>query len=144
MDNVDKNVTSRLTRSGEVDTTRPTPDDAPITIKYMVSDRAGNKATAMRIINMLCPAKEKRCEDTGSGLSCSKGGVCAGDVEAPVISSPRAKPNVGPTIRLTGPSTVEVYQNDAYTKCSATAALSDACDRGATASDPEDGARRRH
>ena len=141
MDNVDKNVTHRLTRSGEVDTARPTNDSSPITIKYIVSDRAGNKRTALRLVNLICPAKEKRCNDTGSGFSCSKGGVCgSGEAESTLVS--QSKPNVGPTIRLVGADVVQVFWGDAYTKCSATAALSDACDRGATASDPEDGARR--
>ena len=141
MDNVDKNVTHRLTRSGEVDTARPTNDSSPITIKYIVSDRAGNKRTALRLVNLICPAKEKRCNDTGSGFSCSKGGVCgSGEAESTLVSSTQSKPNVRPTIRLIGADVVQVFKDDVYAKCSATAALSDACDRGATASDPEDGA----
>ena len=140
MDNVDRNLTYKLVRSGEVDTARPTDDKKPFIIRYQVSDRAGNKMTAMRLVTLVCPPKEKRCDDIGSGLSCSVDGVCAGEVQAPVVTSLRGKPNQQPTITLVGAATVEVAQGETYAACLPTSLLTDVCDSGATAYDPEDGA----
>lgn len=86
-DAVNKDVTDRLIRIGvaEVDITKPTFKRKPFTVTYQVDDAAGNKATAKRIINVVCPTNEAVCcgssklqsADTDcsdpDGLSCTSG-----------------------------------------------------------------------
>lgn len=52
-----------------------------------------------------------------------------------------AAPNQPPTITLIGPATITFEQDsiDSYLKCASSAALDAICERGITASDPEDG-----
>eukprot|EP00959_Pyramimonas_sp_CCMP1952_P414329 8681030-Pyramimonas_sp.AAC.1 len=50
-----------------------------------------------------------------------------------------APPNTPPELRLVGPAVVEVEQFASYTRCTEFSKLSDVCDRGATATDAEEG-----
>ena len=57
-DNVDGNITSRLSTFGvgAVDTTTPSDPSQPYVISYDVTDSAGNRATTRRRrVNLICP-----------------------------------------------------------------------------------------
>lgn len=68
------------------------------------------------------------------------GGICASGVDSgPVIPATAVAPNVKPSIKLTGPATLSLDSGEPFAKCDATAKLDTICDRGATATDEEDG-----
>lgn len=70
----------------------------------------------------------------------SAGGICASGMDTgPLIPATAFVPNVGPTIKLMGQPILSINSGESFAKCDATATLDTICDRGATATDEEDG-----
>eukprot|EP00976_Prorocentrum_cordatum_P037773 767371-Prorocentrum_minimum.AAC.6 len=120
-----------------------TPPGAPYVITYSVSDRAGNAAAVVRrwvvVVNPCAGTgnpgmpEEVPCLDG----TCTVGGVCGGLVLAGEVQAPA--PNQPPVLTLRGPKHMVVNMGAGYAKCTAFSRLDDACDRGASAIDPEEG-----
>lgn len=60
---MDKNITDRITKTGagDIDTRKPTLKGKPFPITYEVSDSAGNRAMAKRLVSVVCPSGEYLC-----------------------------------------------------------------------------------
>lgn len=136
-DDIDVYLTDRVSARGAaaVDTTNPTPPDAPLRIVYAVADGAGNEAArAERRIIVGCPDGRPACEGD-TGWFCSvQAAACVG---APLPSPPRPAPVT--TIQLVGPAVVTVAQFEPYGRCGATWLQELPCDRGVAAHDPVEG-----
>ncbi|KAK3281361.1 hypothetical protein CYMTET_10848 [Cymbomonas tetramitiformis] len=143
VDDIDGNITARVSSYGvgAVDTSVETPTESPYVITYNVADHSGNLAAEVRrrvyVLNS-CPEGELPCGDasTGGEVECSENGLCSsvsmGEEEEVAV-------NELPAVHLTGPATIQVDQGAGYGACFEGAALSTICDRGATATDVEDG-----
>ena len=121
-----------------------------------MSDAAGNEAMVRRRIYVLnpCPEGEHVCECSaadnvcaitpgatfvgGSYYVCTLNGICM-TLEVDFSTEEEKVVDEPPVLRLRGSANVEVDQFQPYVTCSANAPLTALCDRGATASDAEDG-----
>ena len=144
-DAVDGNLTSSVIKSvgaaGPPDMTKPTSPDAPYEITFSVSNGGGlAAATAIRRLVVLqpCPGSLTLCVDGSCAEFCSAIGL--GATAAAQLNSPSSSPlNTPPTIELIGPVVVELSVGAAFQTCPPGAPLDAICDRGAFASDAEDG-----
>ncbi|KAK3236708.1 hypothetical protein CYMTET_53167 [Cymbomonas tetramitiformis] len=135
---MEEDLSSEVARDGfsTVDTSVITPADAPYVITYDVQDAAGNPAPTVRrrvYVTNPCGAEEFPCVDG----SCSVSQLCQSiDFEEPEED---VVVNHVPVITMVGSAEVEIEQFRPYTKCTPESPLAAVCDRGATATDPEDG-----
>ena len=171
VDGVDGDVSSRArveTRSqGALDTRHPTGPSEPYSLRFTVADSAGNTASAVRRIHVVCPPGTSFCPADefwpGSEPACAAMGACGlnaalliGGADAaggrglvpeggllqllldPLDRALRDQP-LPPVLRLLGPEVVRVPQGAPYYACEAGAPARVVCDRGAAASDPNTG-----
>ena len=170
VDDVDGDVSSRArveTRSGALDTRHPTGPSEPYSLRFTVADSAGNTASAVRRIHVVCPPGTSFCPADefwpGSEPACAAMGACGlnaalliGGADAaggrglvpeggllqlmldPLDRALRDQP-LPPVLRLLGPEVVRVPQGAPYYACEAGAPARVVCDRGAAASDPNTG-----
>ncbi|KAK3282550.1 hypothetical protein CYMTET_9718, partial [Cymbomonas tetramitiformis] len=148
-DDVDGDLTSRVSAFGTaaVDTSTVTPPDEPFTIRYSVSDAAGNAAAEVRrrvaVVDPCAGAGEALCgySEADGTAQCSTGGFCltasAGGLGA--TAEEEVPPPEPPVLRLAGPSTLQLPQGTTYASCPKEGSLDQVCDRGVTASDAADG-----
>lgn len=127
---------------GAVDLSKPT-GPRPYVITYNVKDNGRPQLAADEVrrrvyVTNPCTAlgsQQKLCED--SGTCSTKEGLCLGLALEEVV----VKENVPPVVTLLGSAAIEVQQYSGFVKCPAgeDVPVSAICDRGATASDVEDG-----
>ena len=145
-DYIDKNVTGSIAASGlkavmaQALAGVPTPPDAPLIIRYSVSDSAGNAAMPrVRRVNLICASGTALCErrDSPGTWYCDTLGQC---VSAPSGAGPStASTFTLARVRLVGPPVVYIIQGDTYVACPQGAPTDATCDRGATATDSVEG-----
>jgi len=141
VDDTDGDVTSTIAAFGAaaVDVDVVTPETSPYLVTYDVQDAAGNAAPTQRrrvyVVNE-CGLGERLC---ASSQTCSAGGVCSGLADSMASVEKVIVVNQPPSLQLVGPARVEVMQFEPYAVCTPSSPLSAVCDRGATATDAEDG-----
>jgi hypothetical protein len=155
VDAVDGNLTESIQSLGvsAVDTSIPTAPgkDFSYVVEYYVEDKSKNAApAARRLIKVVCPGSERYCLDPETSKpTCTSLGVCGASPllsfgsSSPAATTPRkprsAAAATAPSISLLVPGTVQITAGDVYDRCGASAAMSDVCERGATAKDEQDG-----
>lgn len=151
-DDFDAKVTDNVIRNGheDIDTSYPTPEDAPWVISYNVKDYSGNIArTIYRLVYVDCPPPLVVCgPNDNKNYYC---GVICGVRDMNLQNSTqktsfnndspelRKLLNTPPVISLQGPPTVRIKQGTPYTVCPKGGESRTQCDLGAKASDAEDG-----
>ena len=128
-DNVDGNITSRLSTFGlgAVDTTAPNNASDTFLITYDVSDSAGNAAVrGLRGVLVLCRPPRVLCTAGDGTLYCStSSGLCV--QLTPTTSGGAAA--VAPTIKLVGQAVLGVPVGSSYLACPTPQPTSVVCDR---------------
>lgn len=126
-DNVDGNITSRLSAFGvgAVDTSAPTTASTPYLITYDVSDSAGNTAVeGLREVIVACKSPTTTCTASDGTLFCStSAGLCIESTTTTVTSA------TYPTIKLIGQAVLEVIQGTSYLACPTPQPTNVICDR---------------
>ncbi|DBA80580.1 TPA: hypothetical protein ACH3X1_007841 [Trebouxia sp. C0004] len=137
-DNVDGNITSKLTSYGigAVKTTAPTSSSSPYYVTYGVSDSSGNAALqGLREVVVACKSPEVKCTASDGTLFCStSSGLC-------IQSTTTTATNAGtyPTIKLIGQAVLGLTQGISYRACPTLQPTNVICDRGCSAADNSDG-----
>lgn len=168
VDAVDGDLTASIQSfgAGAVDTSVPTPADKDFSyvVEYYVEDKSKNAApVARRLIRIVCPGAETYCINPETGKpTCTSMGVCAAPALLSVSSSlsaattatssataaaarnnasslPTPTVPVPPSISLLVPGPVQITAGDVYDRCADSAAITELCERGATADDARDG-----
>ena len=128
-DNVDGNITSRLSTFGlgAVDTTAPNNASNPFFITYDVSDSAGNAAVrGLRGVLVVCRPPRVLCQAGDGTLYCStSSGLCV----QLTPTSPGGAAAVVPTIKLVGQAVLGVPVGSSYLACPTPQPTSVVCDR---------------
>lgn len=128
-DNVDGNITSRLSTFGlgAVDTTAPNNASDPYLITYDVSDTAGNAAVqGLRGVLVLCRSPTVLCTSSDSKLYCSTStGLCVQLTPATGAGTTAAVP----TIKLVGQAVLGVTLGSSYLACPTPQPTNVVCDR---------------
>lgn len=128
-DNVDGNITSRLSTFGlgAVDTTAPNNASDPFFITYDVSDSAGNAAVrGLRGVLVVCRPPRVLCTTGDGTLYCSTStGLCI--QLTPTSAGGTAA--VAPTIKLVGQAVLGVPLGSSYLACPTPQPTSVVCDR---------------
>lgn len=129
-DNVDGNITSRLSTYGvgAVKTTLPTPASAPYIIQYDVSDSAGNAATeGVREVVVACKPPAVACTASDGSLFCSTAsGLCIQPVGTSTTGA-----GTKPTIELIGQNVLGITVGTSYLGCPDPQPTNVICDRWA-------------
>lgn len=147
-DPIDGDLTANVTRSfgalGPVNASAATPPGEFYSVVYTATNGGRLEGRAERRVAVTDP-----CAATGSGErlcgrggQCSQDGICAGITAGPAVGGGGAagrQGNTPPQLELVGPSSVVIAVNTAYDACPPGADLSAPCERGATATDAEDG-----
>lgn len=132
-DNVDGNITSRLTTYGvgAVKTVAPTATASPYVITYNVIDSSGNQATpGLRYVVVTCKSPTVMCTASDGTLFCSTTfGVC---IESTTVAASTS--GTGPTIRLIGQAVLGVTEGTSYLACPTPQPTNVICDRQGTPS----------
>jgi hypothetical protein len=155
IDAVDGNLTDSIQSLGvsAVDTSIPTAPgkDFSYVVEYYVEDKSKNAAASTRrLIKVVCPGSERYCLDPETGKpTCTSLGVCGASPllsfgsSSPAASTPKklraAVAAAAPSISLLVPGSVQITAGDVYDRCGASAPMSEICERGATATDDQDG-----
>lgn len=128
-DNVDGNITSRLSTFGlgAVDTSAPNNASDPFYITYDVSDSAGNAAVrGLRGVLVVCRPPRVLCTAGDGTLYCSTStGLCVQLTPA----TPGGTAAVAPTIKLVGQAVLGVPLGSSYLACPTPQPTSVVCDR---------------
>ncbi|KAL0020772.1 hypothetical protein WJX77_012245 [Trebouxia sp. C0004] len=137
-DNVDGNITSRLTTYGvgAVKTVAPTATASPYVITYNVIDSSGNQATpGLRYLVVTCKSPTVTCTASDGTLFCSTSfGVCIKSTT--VVASTTG---TAPAIRLIGQAVLGLTEGTSYLACPTPQPTNVICDRGCSAYDSLDG-----
>lgn len=160
VDAIDGDLTSSIQSfgAGAVDTSIPTPPgkDFSYVVEYYVEDKSKNAApVARRLIRIVCPAPESYCVNPETNKpTCTSRGVCGASsllsfssaqssaASSPATSSVRASAPAAPTppsISLLVPGIAYITGATIYDRCADNAAITEVCERGATAEDASDG-----
>ena len=127
MDNVDGNITSKLSTFGigAVVTSAPTNSSSPYYITYDVSDSAGNAAVeGLREVIVVCKSPTTTCTASDGTLFCStSAGLC---IESTITTTTAA---TYPTIKLIGQAILGVTQGTSYLACPTVQPTNVICDR---------------
>ena len=127
-DNVDGNITSRLTSYGigAVKTTAPTASSSPYLITYDVSDSSGNAATpGLREVVVACKSPKVKCTASDDTLFCStSAGLCTDSTTTTTTTT-----GTYPTIKLIGQAVLGVTLGTSYLACPALQPTNVICDR---------------
>eukprot|EP00798_Chlamydomonas_sp_ICE-L_P012337 gene12337-15513_t len=133
-DNYDTTLQSKLLASyapSFVDTSRPTLSGSPY------------QDSKVRLVVVLCPAREIPCEgDDGTLSECSTSGVCGVPDLGLASDAGTTDVRYPPTISLVGSSIAQTKQHIKYSMCPPpvrTSTSANACDRGAVSMDSVDG-----
>lgn len=128
MDNVDGNITSRLSSFGigAVDTTAPSNASQPYIITYDVSDSAGNAASqGLREVIVACRSPTKLCTASDGTLYCStSAGLCIQTTTTSAVTAVAP-----PTIKLVGQAVLGITQGSSYLACPTPQPTNVICDR---------------
>jgi len=128
MDNVDGNITSKLTSYGigAVKTIAPTSSSSPYYITYDVSDSSGNAATqGLREVVVACKSPKVKCTASDGTLFCStSAGLC---IESTTTTAATAGTYL--TIKLIGQAVLGVTQGTSYLACPSPQPTNVICDR---------------
>ncbi|DBA96111.1 TPA: hypothetical protein ACH3X1_001605 [Trebouxia sp. C0004] len=127
-DNVDGNITSRLTTYGvgAVKTVAPTATASPYVITYNVIDSSGNQATpGLRYLVVTCKSPTVTCTASDGTLFCSTSfGVCIKSTT--VVASTTG---TAPAIRLIGQAVLGLTEGTSYLACPTPQPTNVICDR---------------
>lgn len=127
-DDVDGNVSLQVSAFGmnvlqsAVASASPTDAESPLAVQYRVSDSAGNAATAVRLVHIVCASEECLCYKPDGSAGCTVDGLCD-------ITTSTADAVVPAVVQLLGPDVVFVPQGSAYSICTSEMPLSVACDK---------------
>lgn len=127
-DNFDWDMSARVSALGvsalqtAVASRAPTEPSSPFAIQYNVVDAAGNAATAVRLVHLLCGSGEVPCSKPDGATACTVDGVCD------IMPTPQATAEPA-VVQLVGPDVVLVAQGNAYRKCSSNLPLDLLCDQ---------------
>lgn len=128
-DNVDGNITSKLSTFGlgAIDTNTPSNASDPFLITYDVSDTAGNAAVqGLRQVLVVCQSPRVLCTASDGALYCSTStGLCV-QLTATAAAVTTAVP---PTIRLVGQAVLGVTLGSSYLACPTPQPTNVICDR---------------
>lgn len=128
MDNVDGDITSRLTTFGvgAVSTTAPTASSSPYVITYTVTDTSGNAATpGIRYVIVACKSPKVNCTASDGTLFCSSSaGLC---IESTATAATTT--STSPTIKLIGQAVLGVTEGTSYLACPTPQPTNVICDR---------------
>ncbi len=127
MDNIDGNITSRLSTFGigKVVTTAPNNASAPYIITYDVSDAAGNAAVqGLREVIVACKSPTQTCTASDGTLFCStSAGLCIQSTTTKAVTV------TYPTIKLVGQAVLGVTQGSSNLACPSSQPTNMICDR---------------
>ena len=127
-DNVDGNITSRLSTYGvgSVKTTAPTSVSSPYVITYDVTDSSGNAATpGLRYVIVACKSPTVECTASDGSLFCSTtAGLC---IESTTTTTATA--GTYPTIKLIGQALLGLTEGTPYLACPTPQPTNVICDR---------------
>jgi hypothetical protein len=93
-----------------VETGSPSDPGAPLPVRYLVSDAAGNSAAGLRLVNVVCSPDSQPCSRLDGSSACTKDGIC--DALPPMTA-----PKLPAMLQLQGPAVTFVPQGQLYTKC---------------------------
>ena len=127
-DDVDGDVSAAVSALGlgavnaAVSSMSPTAADAPLPVRYSVSDAAGNAAQALRLVHILCPKDQETCTSLEGAPACGVDGIC--DVNPAPPATVEAA-----VVTLVGPDVVLVPQGQPYMSCGPHTPLALTCDQ---------------
>jgi hypothetical protein len=168
VDAVDGDLTGSIQSfgAGAVDTSVPTAPGREFShvVEYYVEDKSKNAAPmARRLIRIVCPGTESYCIDPETGKpTCTSQGICGASTllaftgtqatsaaTAPPRAASTASRNTSsvpialaptpPSISLLVPGSVQITAGSVYDRCADSASITEVCERGPTAEDPQDG-----
>lgn len=128
LDTVDGDVSNSVSALGLSTVTTaavsssPTAPDAPLMISYNVLDAAGNSASAVRLVHLVCGGGEDFCSTADGSPACTVGGVCNMLEQAEEVTVPA-------TVELVGPAVVYIPAGQRYLKCNSNLPLELLCDQ---------------
>lgn len=145
-DSIDGYLTPNITRTfgalGPVNASAATPTGQFYTVFYSISNKGGLEAPrAERRVTVVDPCAQSNPGEhlCGPGGECSVDGLCASIGGLATAGGGGAGNNKPPVLTLQGPQAVTISVGTAYDVCPSGADLSVPCERGGTATDPEDG-----
>ena len=124
IDNTDGDISALVTTFGlkALQAAASVPSADPHRLVYTAQDAAGNVATGVRLVRVVCAPPERDCGPEGSS-GCSVAQVCVPQVQPP------AAPPPPPVVTLSGPPVVFVEQGNTYRACPQQRPTSMVCDQ---------------